>query len=224
MTDIREIKGVIFDADGTLLDSMWMWGRVEIEYLMSLGVTPRPDLRDVLRSLGGHEIASYFQTEYGIRKTAEEMNAGMYRLMGEFYSTRVIPKPGVVPVLDFLRAGGINMCVATATDRYLIEPGLERCGLLGYFTRVFTCREEDTRKSSPDIFIRAAEFLGTDTSGTLVVEDALYAMRSAKGAGFPVAAVFDLSAENQAYEIKKLCDFYFETFDDMLAEMTEDSG
>ena len=216
---LRNIKGAVFDADGTLLDSMWMWGRVESDYLISLGVTPRPDLRDVLRSLGGHEVSTYFRTEYGVRKSAEQINAGIYKMMGEFYKTKVLLKTGVIPVLDELRALGVKMCVATATDRGMIEPGLRRCGVLDYMERVFTCREENTSKSSPDIFIRAAGFLGTDASETLVVEDALYAMRSAKGAGFPVAAIYDLSAENQRDDIIGLCDYYFESFDDMLCEL-----
>ena len=219
MTDIRKIKGAIFDADGTLLDSMWMWGRVEIEYLISLGVRPRPDLNDVLRSLGGHEISTYFRTEYGVRRTAEEINAGIYKLMGDFYKDRVALKTGVIPLLDELRARGVKMCVATATDRFIIEPGLRRCGLLDYFDRVFTCREENTKKSSPDIFIRAAEFLGTGIGETLVVEDALYAVRSAKSAGFPVAAIYDLSADDQRTDINELCDFYFESFSEMLEKL-----
>ena len=216
MIDLKNIKGAIFDADGTLLDSMQAWGNVEVEYLESLGVTPRPDLRDVLRSIGGHEVSKYFQTEYGVRQSAEEMSAGINKLMGEFYSDKVLLKVGVMPVLEELRARGVKMCVATATDRYLIEPALRRCGLLGFFSKVFTCREENTRKSSPDIFIRAAAFLGTDVCDTLVVEDALYAIRSAKSAGFPVAAVYDLSADDQQDEIKGLCDYFFETLDEML--------
>ena len=214
--DIRNIKGAIFDADGTLLDSMWMWGRVESDYLISLGVTPRSDLRDVLRSLGGHEIATYFQTEYGVRESAEEINAGIYKMMGEFYNNKVTLKPGVIAVLDELRARGVKMCAATATDRRIIEPGFRRCGLLEYLSRVFTCREENTNKSSPDIFIRAAGFLGTDVSETLVVEDALYAIRTAKSAGFPVAAIYDSTADNQQDKIKELCDIYLTSMADML--------
>ena len=207
--------GAIFDADGTLLDSMLMWGTVEVEYLKSLGIVPRPDLREVLRSIGGHEVAKYFQVEYGVRKTAEEMSAGIYKLMGKFYADGAELKSGAIPVLKEMRARGIKTCVATATDRYLIEPALKRCGVLEYVEKVFTCREENTSKSSPDIFIRAAAFLGTDISKTLIVEDALYAIRSAKSAGFPVAAVYDLSADNQRDEIKGICDVYFDSLDEM---------
>ena len=218
MIDIKKIKGVIFDADGTLIDSMPMWSNVEVEYLKSLGVTPRPDIRDVLLSLGGHEVARYFQTEYGVRKSAEEMSAGVYKMMEKFYAYDVQLKSGVIPLLDRLSGAGVKMCVATATDTYLIEPALRQCGILGYFGKVFTCGAEKTSKSSPDIFIRAAAFLGTDVSDTLVVEDALYAMRSAKSAGFPVAAVYDLSADNQQDKIKALCDFYYVTLDEMTEE------
>ena len=216
MIDLSRIKGVIFDVDGTLLDSMQMWGNVQAEYLKSLGVKPRSDLRDVLRSIGGHETSGYFQVEYGVRKSAEEINSGIYMLMGEFYKKKVALKSGAIVVLDALRERGTKICAATATDRDLIEPGLRRCGLLDYFSRVFTCREECTSKSSPDIFIRAAAFLGTDIGDTLVVEDALYAIRAAKRAGFPVAAVYDLSADNQQDEIRELSDFYFESMDEML--------
>ena len=217
MIKLKRIKGVIFDADGTLLDSMPMWGRAEEEYLISLGVTPRPDLHDVLRSLGGHEVAKYFQVEYGVRKTAEEMSAGIYEMMGEFYAHRVPLKNGVVPVLEALRTRGVRMCVATATDRPLIEPALRQHSIYGYFGKVFTCSDEKTSKSVPDIYLRAAAFLGTRVKETLVVEDALYAVRSAKSAGFPVAAVYDLSADSQRGEIEDLCDLYFESLDGLLS-------
>ena len=217
--DLSKIKGAIFDADGTLLDSMPMWSRVEVEYLISLGIAPQPDILEVMRSLGGHEVARYFQVEYGVRETAEEMDYGINKLMGEFYSSKVLPKTGAVQVLDELRARGVKMCVATATDKFLVEPGLRRCGLLGYFGKVFTCREGNTSKRSPEIYLSAAAYLGTDVSETLVVEDALYAIKSAKGAGFPVAAVYDMSSDSQIDEIKAICDVYFETLDEMLMEL-----
>ena len=217
--DLSKIKGAIFDADGTLLDSMWMWGRVEMDYLLSLGVTPKPDLFDVLRSIGGHDIPAYYQTEYGVRKTAKEIDDGICALMFEFYSNRAAPKQGAAQVVEAMLDRGVRVCVATATDRYLIEEGLRRCDLLKYFGRVFTCREENTKKSSPDIFIRAADYLGTSIGETLVIEDSLYAMRSAKRAGFPVVAIYDDYAGNQRDEIRELCDYYFMTLGEMLEEL-----
>jgi HAD superfamily hydrolase (TIGR01509 family) len=219
MTDIKTIKGIIFDADGTLLDSMSMWATVEADYLRSLGLKPRPDLVRALRSLSLNEVAMYFQSEYGVRKSLEEINSEKNGMIEEFYYKKAQLKEGVVPVLEALSARGVKMCIATATDKYLVEAAIERCGIMGYFGKIFTCGEERTSKSSPDIFFTAAAFLGTETRNTLVVEDALYAMKSAKGAGFPVAGVYDQTSDDEQDEIKELCDFYWETVGGMLGSI-----
>jgi len=213
---MENLKGAIIDMDGTLLDSMWMWARVEADYLESLGLTPKPDLVVVLRTLSMHEVAEYFRKEYGVRKTVEEINAGKNQMIEQYYSNKAVLKDGVLPALEALRNRGVKMCVMTATDRYLAEPGLRRCGIDGYFERIFTCHEERISKSHPEIFVRAAEFLGTDICDTLVIEDALYAMKSAKRAGFPVAGVYDRSSEDQQDEIRRFCDYYWVTMDEML--------
>ena len=213
---MHNIKSVIFDVDGTLLDSMCIWENVAADYLESRGITPQPDLYDHLLMIGGHEIPRYFRAEYGLPDSEEKILHGIYKLLEDFYLRKVPLKKGVTRVLGALRERGIQMNVATATDRWLVEPALQRCGILDYFECVFTCSEERTSKNSPDIYLRAAANLGTAASDTLVVEDALYAIKSAKSAGFPVAAVYDRSAGDQQVEIKKFCDYYFTSLDEML--------
>ena len=183
------IKGAIFDADGTLFDSMWMWHKLESEF---------------------------FQAEYRINKTEAEVVDWINAMMGKFYTNEVILKQGVLPVLDAFLSRGIKMCVATATGKSLINIALQRTGILKYFGKVFTCGDEKTNKNHPDIYIRAAAFLGTDIEETLVIEDAPHAIRSAKSAGFPVAGVYDRSAETYQDEIKMLCDYYFISIDEIL--------
>ena len=139
-------------------------------------------------------------------------------MMLEFLLTEVQLKKGVPEVLEALKNRGIKMCIATATERRLVEPSLIRHDIAKYFERVFTCTEENTSKKYPDIYVRASEFLGTDIKDTLVVEDALYAMETAKKAGFVVAGVYDLVAKDQQKEIKSLCDYYWITMDEMLNE------
>ena len=205
--------------DGTLLDSMWMWHQVEAEYLKSLEVTLRPDLAEALSSLSFIEVAEYFQAEYGVNKTIEEITIEKNAMMENFYSREVNLKSGVVQVLETLRVRGIKMCAATATDRYLIESALRKTGVLGYFDKIFTCGEEKTSKKTPEIFIRAAAFLGTDISETLVFEDARHAVKSAKNAGFKVVGVYDRAAESHQAEIRELSDYYFVSMDELLEIM-----
>ena len=206
-----DIKGAIFDVDGTLLDSMQMWDNVAANYLKSLGVTPSPTLNDELRTLGGHQLPMYFQSAYGLGESEDEIRAGIARLLEDYYFNKATLKDGVVEVLEKLQSRGVKMCVATATDRWFIEPALQTCGIDKYFERVFTCGEEKTTKSRPDIYIRAAKFLGTEIANTVVFEDALYAVKTAKSAGFPVVGVHDLAAEDHQGEIKDLCDIYLES-------------
>ena len=214
---ITDYKGVVFDVDGTLLDSMPIWENVAADYLRTRGLTPHPTLNEELAALGGHEIPSYFQAVYGLHETAETIQRGIYELLEEYYFFKAPLKKGVNAVLDTLRENGVAMTVATATDRWLIEAALKRCGIYEYFARIYTCGEEETSKSSPDIFIRAAAYMGTDIADTLVVEDALYAMKSAKRAGFPVAAVYDRSAHDKQEEIKETSDYYCISLDELLA-------
>jgi len=219
MVDLKSIKSAIFDMDGTIMDSMSMWINIEMDYLLSLGLRPRDDFMNVVYASNQVEIARYYQDVYGIRKTYEEISAGKDRLIEEFYFNRAKLKDGAIAVLEAFKSTGIRMCLATATDRYLVEPALHRCGVFGYFDRIFTCNEEETNKSMPDIFLRAASFLGTEVEETLVVEDALYAVRSAKRAGFPVAAVYDATADRHQESIKQLCDYYLPTIDKLLDYM-----
>jgi len=221
ITDMKNIKGVIFDFDGTLLDSMNIWVEFEIEYLRSMGAEAKPGLAEVLRAMSSVEEAIYFQEEYGVKQTVDEIISGRNALIGEKYRNSIPLKPGVMEVLEMLHNKGIKMCIATATERELIGPAIERLNLLKYISRVFTCEEVGVSKSSPDIFIQAADYMGTDVHETLVVEDALYAVTTAKKESFIVAGLYDKSSLDHMEEIKKLSDYYWMDFGEMLTFLTQ---
>ena len=216
---MKNIKGVIFDLDGTLIDSMWIWGDVAEKYVRSHGGTPSPTFREELRVLNTREEAQYYIDKFGVNLPVEEVMAGRDNMMLEHLKTEVQLKTGVLQALEELKKRGVKMCIATATDRPLVDASVERHGLDRYMERAFTCTEENTSKSSPDIYFRAAEFLGTDIGETLVVEDALYAMETAKNAGFVVAGVYDKVSDDEQDAIKAICDYYWITMNEMLLEL-----
>ena len=207
-----KIKCAIFDFDGTLFDSMFIWDCTGEMYLRSLGVEPKPSLREDLRPLSLHQSARYFQREYGLHLSVEEIMAGINGVVEDFYIHQVQPKPGVVEFLERMKKASIPMCIATASDRYQIDAALKRCGMERYFEAIFTCTEAGHGKDEPHIFRVAMEHFGADRSTTVIFEDALHAIRTAKADGFQVAAVFDDSEYCQE-EIRTLADHYITDFE-----------
>ena len=136
-----KLKCVIFDFDGTLFDSMYLWDTVAESYVRSRGKEPKPTVREEVRALSLLQAAEHLKKEYDLAETPEEIMAGIDGIIEHFYRDEVQPKPGVVPFLKELRAKGVDVCIATATDRYLIEAALRRCGIENLFDAIFTCSE-----------------------------------------------------------------------------------
>lgn len=203
------IYGAIFDMDGTLLDSMSIWDTIGEAYLRSIGYEPREDLNEVFKNMSLYQAARYYQTEYGVTLSIDEIMAGVNTMLEQYYRFEAPLKSGAAELLKWLQGNGVKMCIATATDRYLVEAALERCGVLSCFGKIFTCNEIGHGKDEPHIFETALRFLGTEKSETVVFDDALYAIRTAKAAGFPVAAVCD-SHEKAQDQVHALANIYLE--------------
>lgn len=202
-----KMKGAVFDMDGTLLDSMGIWDSLGERYLDSLGIQPHENLKETLRTMSLQQSAHYLQKEYGLKKTTEEIMRELNRLLEDFYRFEAPLKPGVQKLLAWLKANSVKLCLATATDRFLTEAALKRCGILPYFEEIFTCEEVGAGKDEPRIFETALDFLKTEKAETVVFEDALYAIETAKKAGFPVAAVYDRYEKDQK-KVRELADVY----------------
>jgi len=207
-----KIKCAIFDFDGTLFDSMFIWDSVGEIYLRALGKEPMPSMREDVRALSLYQSACYFRREYDLPLSAEEIMAGINQTIEHFYIHEVLPKPGVVDFLEQMKGAGIPMCIATASERCQIEAALSRCGMAHYFDAIFTCSEVGHGKDVPVIFRKAMEHFGADRSSTVIFEDAIHAIQTAKADGFAVAAVFD-SSEKRQKEIRDLSDCYIADFE-----------
>ena len=203
------IRGAIFDVDGTLLDSMFIWDTIGEAYLRSIGYPPKENLNETFKNMSLHQAARYYQTEYGVTRSIDEIMDGVNAMLERYYRFEVPLKPGVAELLERLRQDGVRLCIATVTDRHLVEAALDRCGVLSCFGEIFTCNEVGHGKDEPDIFEAALRSLGTRREETLVFDDALYAVRTAKEAGFPVAAVYDSHERSQA-EVRARSDLYLE--------------
>jgi HAD superfamily hydrolase (TIGR01509 family) len=208
------IKGAIFDLDGTLLDSMFIWDTIGKDYLISRGITPEKGLNRKFKTMSIVQAAEYYRANYEITDSVEEIIDGVNSMIDHLYANSIQMKDGVLSMLKELKKCGVKMCIATATDRFMVEAALKNNGIEEYFSHIFTCTEVGFGKDRPIIFEAALEKMGTGKEETYVFEDALYAIQTARNAGFKIVGVYDKSSEREQCEIIKMSDFYLESFKD----------
>lgn len=207
------IKGAIFDFDGTLVDSMFIWDTIGEEYLRSLGKEPHEDFKETFMTLTLEEAAVYYREHYGVTLSVKEIVDGVNAMVEQTYRTKVTLKPGIPEYLAWLKENGVRLCVATVTDRYLVEETLDRLGVRHYFSEIFTCAEVGFGKDKPVIYQKALEHLETEKRDTYVFEDMLFALNTAKTDGFPTVGVYDRHEAHQD-DLKELADYYIFDFTD----------
>ena len=197
------IKGAIFDLDGTILDSMFIWDTIGEDYLRSLGKEPKENLKETFKAFTLEQAAEYYRENYGVTLSVNEIIDGVNKMVERYYAETVKLKPGIEVFLEKLKAKGVKMCIATVTDKPLVEISLDRLGVRDYFSEVFTCASVGHSKEEPHIYREAQNHLGTSKKETAVFEDVVHALRTAKSDGFVTVGVFDVHEENQE-EIQRL--------------------
>lgn len=206
--DKTEVDGVIFDLDGTLLDSLSAWEHSGSNFLRSQGIEPPATLDDELEALSLTDGALLLKTRYHLPQSPQEILALTLRPIQAHYYDDILPLPGVPETLARLHAQGVKMAVATASDKELAQAALSRLGLLDYFEFIITCDEVGVGKSSPHVYEEALRRLGTSKNRTLVAEDALYALQTAYRAGFPTAAVEEAHSAKEREAKKQAATYY----------------
>ena len=210
------LQSAIFDMDGTLLDSMPIWRDLGTSVLRGLGIEPEPETSEMLKTLSLRHGIAYCREHYHLPQTEEELIGRVVGRVADFYQNEVQAKPGVEKFLSLLKMEGVWMYVATATDRHLAQAALRCAGIDGYFRGIVTTADVSKGKDeSPEIYERAMTRLQSNKRDTVIFEDALHAIRTAKAAGFRVAAVYDASAEDDQEEIRSLADYYIRSFEEM---------
>ncbi len=204
----------IFDMDGTVLDSIPFWDRLAPDYLKSLGVDAPDDINRRMAEMSLGEAADFLKREFLPDCPADEIYRELCERIGDRYRKEVPLKPGVERLLAELQKRQISICAATASSRVLVEPALLRNGVRDAFDFLLDCEMAGAGKNEPSIYLMAAERFGAAPQDCVVIEDAAYALRTAKKAGFGTIGVYEAS-EGDPKSARAFSDLYIREFSEL---------
>lgn len=208
------IRAAIFDADGTLLDSMGIWQQLGDRYLRSRGISPEPGLGDRLYPMSLEEGCAYLKTNYSLPEEVSQISAAVVRILRTFYEREAALKPGAEAFLRALSRKNIPMIVATSGDRENLLLAFRRLKIEGCFQEILTCADLGVSKREPTVYLEAAARLGAAPGETMVFEDVLYGIRGAKSVGFQTAALEDPTNRSEEEALRETADLYIRDFRD----------
>ncbi len=209
------IKAVIFDLDGTLVDSMGLWRDIDIEFLGARGIEYKDDLQEKIEGMSFTETAVFCKDYYNLTESVEELKEIWNRMAENKYRYEVQLKPGVMAFLEELKKQGIKMGIATSNSKELIAAVNEAYHFDRYISCIVTSCSVNKGKPAPDVYLEAARQLGVSPKECLVFEDIVKGIEAGKNAGMLVCAVEDSFSANQRERKKELSDYYIESYDEI---------
>ncbi len=214
------IKAVIFDLDGSMVDSMWMWRTIDIDYLGRFNIELPEDLQSCIEGMSFSETAAYFKKRFQIPDDIEKIKADWNQMAWDKYTYEVPLKEGVLDFLEYCKGKGVKMGIATSNSRKLVENIISVHRLERYFTCIMTGCDVEKGKPSPDIYLAVAKELSVEPEDCLVFEDIIPGIMAGKAAGMQVCAVYDEYSRHQDEDKRRLADYYTYHF----RELTEEHG
>ncbi|MCH5251668.1 MAG: HAD family phosphatase [Lachnospiraceae bacterium] len=218
------LKGVIFDLDGTILDSTWVWHQIDIDFLGKYGFSVPDDYVEKITPMGFGEAARYTIERFRLKASPEEVMAEWNEMAMEAYSKQVRLRTGTKEVLQWLKNKGIPAGVATSNNASLFEPCLINNGVYQYFHSFTEIREVSRGKEFPDIYIKEAEKLGCLPGECLVFEDIIPALKSAKQGGFVTVGVQENAWCYGAGIMKESCDYQIAEIEEAISLLEQLAG
>lgn len=213
---VTDFEAVIFDLDGTLLDSMWIWEDIDIAYLGRFGIALPRDLQSHIEGMSFSETAVYFKERFGLTDSLDVIKADWIAMACDKYLYEIPYKKGAEDFLKYCKKCGIKLGVATSNSGKLVESAAKALSLETYFSCIMTACEVKKGKPAPDIYLAVAKKLGAKPEKCLVFEDILPGIRAGISAGMKVCAVEDKYSAGIRKEKQELADYYIEDYEELL--------
>ena len=213
---LKEIDAIIFDIDGTLIDSMWIWTEIDDIFLAKYNLKQPENFHKGMEGKSYSETAQYFLDIFPeLPHTRQELEEEWHQMAFDIYTKEMPLKKGAHSFIVEMYQAGKKLGIATSNSRELAEGMLQNNGVYDYFHSMWTSDEALKGKPAPDVYLRVAESLGVDPSRCLVFEDVPNGILAGKNAGMKVCAVEDHFSKPQEELKRELADYYIHEYDDI---------
>ncbi len=213
---LTEFEAVIFDLDGTLLDSMWIWSEIDKEYLERFDIIFPYEMQNELDGKSFSEVAIFFKERFNLPDSLETIKADWNAMACDKYRYEVPFKKGALPFLQFCKEIELKIGIATSNSRELVEHAAQALSLHDYVSCILTSCEVNKGKPAPDIYLAVAERLCVNPAKCLVFEDIIPGIMAGRNAGMEVCAVEDYYSADFRKEKQELADYFIDDFYELL--------
>lgn len=192
---IRNYDAIIFDMDGTLIDSMWMWKQIDIDFLAEHNLEFEESLSKEIEGMSYTETAKFFINKFKFDYTLDEIKKIWYDMAKDYLENKVKLKDGIPQLLELIKKENIPMAIGTSASKEFADIALTSNEIMPFFETIVTSCEVEKGKPFPYVFLEVARRLGVEPSKCLVFEDTEAGVDAALNAGMDVVAVHDASSE-----------------------------
>lgn len=212
----RKFEAVIFDLDGSLVDSLWVWDKIDIDYLEKHSYQVPEDLNKIIEGMSFTEVAQYFKDRFSIEDDIEDIKAEWIEMAQKAYSEDVKLREGAEKFLEYIKSEKYRIGLGSSNTRSLIDATLDGNGISQYFESIRTSCEVSAGKPSPDIFLKVASDLDIPESKCIVIEDTFAGVQAAKRANMTVIGIYDEMSAPWKEDIMELSDHYAYNYSDVM--------
>lgn len=214
--DLNTFDAAIFDMDGTIMDSLGIWERIDHDFLeKKRGIKVPGDYMHEIAAMSFSEIANYTKKRFSLPDTPQELMQEWTNMAKYEYAHNVPLKPHVKEYMTYLKKNGKKIVLCTSSPEYFFKPALKNNGIYDLFDAFANTCEAGVGKSSPKVYLLAADKAGVSPDRCIVFEDVITGIKSAKEAGMLTCGVYDARSDSRQEELRAVCDMYIKGFDEL---------
>ena len=231
----KDKKVIIFDMDGTLIDSVGIWNKVDIELIKELGESKELNefeiqqqrdnkLREFSKSENPYiDYCQFLSLKYNSPFTGEEILMKRYNIAQNYLKNEIDYKKDVPELLKLLKEKNYTLIIASTTRRNNMDIYCEentniinKANLKDYFSVLYTREDAKEIKPNPEIYLRIVNELGVKKEKCLIFEDSLIGIEAANNAGIDVVAMYDKYSDMEREEIERKATYSLKNYEEAI--------